>query len=422
MTRFLALIVLALSTVPAYGMPLFLELYRKDPFRNPAVDGCNTCHMSPQGGDARNAFGQAFESAGEMITPMLRAQFPDRFIYPTSRVSDALIIHFSDPDRNLVVVESGGTKNLVDADKTAVNGTPAGRATASQESIKVATGQLQASSDVPVDEYAREGAFFGNTIVNLPNGKPQKKGGIDFFIGHRFGQDISNAGLAGLFGFDSGATVAYGVRIGLTDRLSIGVGRSNDVSAGREKPISIGSAFQVSRQSLTMPFTLQLRGGVDGFDNFGLYDKDDNPVERFYSPWIHVVATRTFKDRFSMSFIPIFTFNTRDEERLAIADPQAFIGANHNNTISLGIGLGYRFRPTVSIVGEYIPRLWGFKSNSNDIYGKDQERLSVGLQKSTYRHTFELTVSRQEPMTPAQFAFRGTDTFQIGFNIYRRLR
>jgi hypothetical protein len=153
-----------------------------------------------------------------------------------------------------------------------------------------------------------------------------------------------------------------------------------------------------------------------------LYDKDDNPVERFYSPWIHVVATRTFKDRFSISAVPMFTFNTRDEARIAIADPQSFIGANHNDTISLGLGFGYRFRPTVSIVGEYIPRLWGFKSNSNDIYLKDHERLSVGLQKSTFRHTFELVVSRQEPMTPAQYAFRGTDAFQIGFNIYRRLR
>src|SRR5881397_2709621 len=92
------LVLLLIANISAFAMPQFLERFRSDPFRNPAVDGCITCHMTPQGGDARNAFGQAFESGGERITPMLRAQFPDRFVYPTSRVSATLTIHFSDPD------------------------------------------------------------------------------------------------------------------------------------------------------------------------------------------------------------------------------------------------------------------------------------------------------------------------------------
>src|SRR2546422_7670924 len=98
------LVFLFLSNIAAFAMPEFLQIFRSDPFRNPAVDGCITCHMSAQGGDARNAFGQAFESGGERITPMLRAQFPDRFVFPVSKVSDALTIHFSDPDNKQVIV------------------------------------------------------------------------------------------------------------------------------------------------------------------------------------------------------------------------------------------------------------------------------------------------------------------------------
>src|SRR5436309_12964722 len=122
MRRLLGITVFLLVSVPAFAMPQFLQMYQRDPFRNPAVDGCNTCHMSAQGGDARNVFGQAFEAGGEMITPMLRAQFPDRFVYPTSKVSDALTIHFSDPNNKQLVVEAGGMKNLVDVDKKTVNG------------------------------------------------------------------------------------------------------------------------------------------------------------------------------------------------------------------------------------------------------------------------------------------------------------
>src|SRR5438128_2533930 len=245
MRRLTLVVVFFFSTAPAFAMPQFLQMFRSDPFRNPAVDGCITCHMSPEGGDARNAFGQAFESGGEIITTMLRAQFPDRFVYPTSKVSDALTIHFSDPNNKQVVVEAGGMKNLVDVDKRTVNGRAAGapNVPAAAPATAAAAAAPSALSEVPVDQYAREGAFFGSNVVNLPDGKPQKAGGVDFFVGHRFSQPVSDAGLSGLFGFDSTATIAFGVRAGITDRLSVSFLRSNF-----SQTISLGSALQVSRQ------------------------------------------------------------------------------------------------------------------------------------------------------------------------------
>ena len=414
MARFLTVAFLFLASVPAYAMPDYLELYRKDPFRNPNVDGCITCHMSAQGGDARNAFGQSFESANYQITPMLRAQFPDRFVYPTSRAGDALTVHFSDPGKKQVVIETAGMKNLVDVDRVAANGVPATTPTAAAREAGQDAATLR--SDVRVDQDAREGAFFGSHIVNLPNGKPIKGGGADFFIGHRFTQHIRSAGLGGLFGFDSGAIVAFGFRAGISDRLSVSVARSNLF-----KTISLGSALQLTRQSATTPVTLQARLGVDGVRNFGLYDKDENPIDRHYSPHIQIVMTKTFSDRLSVTAVPTFAFNTREEQRII---PELARGADHNNTIALGVGTGFRFRPSMSLVGEFIPRVWGFKGELGNVPGlsKDLERISIGLQKSTFRHTFELVVSRQQTMMPAQYSFQGEDTFRIGFNIYRKLR
>src|SRR2546428_125444 len=305
------------GSAPIFGMPLFLQMFRSDPFRNPAFDGCNTCHMSPEGGDARNTFGQAFENAGER-------------------------------------------------------------------------------------------AFFGSNLVNLPDGKPMRAGSWEFFVGHRFYQDIKAEGLAGLFGFDSVATVAYGVRAGITDRLNVGVLRTNDF-----RTISLNSAFQISRQGASSPVTLQLRGGVDGKQNFGLYSKDNNPAPRQYSPFIQLVTTRTFRDRVSFTAIPIFAFNSRDETQQF----QRTFGSEHNNTVSLGIGTGIRFLPTVSLVGEYIPRLWGYRGE-----GRDHNSVSIGLQKSTFRHTFTLVFARQLVLTPVAVAYQGHDKFHIGFNIYRKLR
>ena len=409
MNRVLAIAVLVLFSLPVYSMPQFLQLYQNDPFRNPAVDGCNTCHMSPEGGDARNAFGQAFENGGEQITPMLRAQFPDRFIYPVSKMSDVITIHYSDPDKKQIVLETGGTKNLIDVDKKAVNGTPAvtGNSPAAETQIAESNSK-EVKKEIPVDAYAREGAYFGSRVVNLPNGKPQKKGGVDFFIGHRFSDDVSNAGFGRLFGFDSSATVAYGVSVGLTNRLSVALTRSNLF-----RTISLDSSIQAARQSARMPVTLQFHFGVDGQDNFGLYKKKNNPFDRQYSPFIQIVTTRTFKDRVSFTMVPMVAFNTRNE---AIDVPGFAFGTNHNDTLALGLGTGIRILKTTSLVGEFIPRT-SFKGE-----GKDRPGVSIGLQKSTFRHTFELVVARQQPMTPAQYSYQGSDTFKVGFNIYRRIR
>jgi hypothetical protein len=419
-TRILFVVTVVLfSSASAFAMPDYLEIFRNDPFRNPNRDGCDTCHMSPAGGDERNPFGQEFERASLMITTLMRAQFPDRFVYPVSRVSDTLTIHFSDPANKQIVIEANGTKTLVDVERRTVAGQPAATpgaapaapaATTSAPAANPAQGR-PAVSEVRVDAYAREGAFFGGNVVNLPNGKPLPGGGWEFFIGHRFLQDIKDAGLGGLFGFDSSAIVAYGVRAGLTNRVGVGVMRSN-----LSKVISLTSTLQVSRQSNEVPLTVQVRGGVDGKENFGLCDTQENfACQRDYSPFLQATVVRTFKDRLSVLASPIFAFNTRNEKTFV---PPAFLfGNEHNHTISLGLGVGIRFMPSVSLVGEYIPRLDGFRGEF-----KDRPGVSIGLQKSTFRHTFELVVSRQEPITPARVAFQGTDTFRIGFNIYRRLR
>src|SRR5579883_2371263 len=102
-----ALVVVARVNASAY--PMFLEAYKSDKFTNPKNKDvvCNFCHMSPSGGDERNPFGQEFEKSGGVFTPMLRAEFPDRFSYPMMKVDDNLTVHFSDPDNKIVIIESG---------------------------------------------------------------------------------------------------------------------------------------------------------------------------------------------------------------------------------------------------------------------------------------------------------------------------
>lgn len=409
MNRLLAFAIFFSWTLPAFSMPQFLQAFRADPFRNPAIDGCGTCHVNPEGGGPRNPFGQAFMANGERITTLFRAQYPDHFIFPVSKVNDALTIYFSDPEKKQIVTEAAGTKSVVDVAATTVNGQPAGTAAAPGAPPPSAAAFTAATTPVsPVDPYSKEGAYFGSNIVNLPNGKPLKQWEVDFLIGHRFLQDINSAGPGALWGFDSGAYITFGGRVGLTDRISVGVLRSTFFRTFEDRtPIEFNGAFQVSRQKDTVPITIQLRAGLEGSENF----------TNLYRPFVQAVATRTFADRVSFTAVPTFAWNTRGD---AITDQNLGIrtfGISHRNTVALGVGVGIRVLPTVSVVGEYIPRLAGFEGEVQNHPG-----LSAGLQKSTNRHTFELTVGRQVVMTTPAYSYQGVRSFRVGFNIFRRIR
>ena len=80
--RLWTLLVFCLLSWPpaAPAMPEFLKRFAADPFSKRELRvRCGTCHVSPTGGGPRNEFGQAFDRGGRVITPALRAKFPDRF-------------------------------------------------------------------------------------------------------------------------------------------------------------------------------------------------------------------------------------------------------------------------------------------------------------------------------------------------------
>jgi len=407
MTRIsrIVLVLLALGvSQPAGAFPDFLDAYRDDPFRNPAVDSCGLCHVDPNGGGNNTDFGLAFYDAGFNFTPMLRSEYPDSFTYPTSRIGDLVVVHFTDPDNNKVVVELEGEKYLVDLESRSIPGLPdppPGAVPDPEPAPPEAASGFAQPSDIPVDTYAREGAFFGSRVVNLSNAKPMKRGGVEFLIGHRFNMPVfTRSSPANLFGFDGGAFITFGVQVGLTDWMSVSAMRSN---LGRT--VELSSSFQLSRQSESGPLTTQLRVGVDGRNNF---------QERF-APFAQFVSTRTFGDRFSIAIAPSIAFNTRDEDTFL---PQEFLFGNEfDYTAALGVGAGLRLTPTVSFVGEYVPRLKGF---TGELF--DRPAVSVGIQKATFRHTFQFVLSTARPLTTAQYTVNGTDSFKVGFNIYRKLR
>ena len=67
-------------------------------------------------------------------------------------------------------------------------------------------------------------SFKTNRIINLHSIENTASGVLDFKIQHRFG--YLNGGIEEFFGIDQ-ATMRFGFDYGVTNRLQIGVGRSN---------------------------------------------------------------------------------------------------------------------------------------------------------------------------------------------------
>ena len=108
------LFVLVALVQPLAAEPEFMEAYMADPYRIESVEGCGNCHVNPFGAGPRNEFGLAFFEAGSFVTPMLRANWPDRFNVESVVVDDDLSFYFADPANQIVVAEINQERYEVD--------------------------------------------------------------------------------------------------------------------------------------------------------------------------------------------------------------------------------------------------------------------------------------------------------------------
>ena len=103
-------------------------------------------------------------------------------------------------------------------------------------------------------DYA-SASFKTSRIINLHSIENTGKGVLDLKISHRFG--FINGGISELFGIDQ-ATIRIGADYGVTERLTIGGGRSSF-----EKTYDGFFKFKLLRQSSgasNFPFTLSILG------------------------------------------------------------------------------------------------------------------------------------------------------------------
>ena len=247
----------------------------------------------------------------------------------------------------------------------------------------------QAEDDPDLDLRLSQPDF---TIVNLPTTLRLPRFKSAFRVTHRFGRRFGDGDfgdLAGdLFGLDSGAQIGLEYRFGLIRGGQVGIHRTSS------KIIEFFGQYNLFDQKDNGVIGLDAVATIDGTDNFS-----DS-----YTPSLGIVVSRDLGEYGAVYLQPKWVNNS---------NPLPSELTDDNDTFVLGLAARIRIRPTVYLVGEFIPRL-GFEPGVN--YG------TFGIEKRAGGHIFQLNFSNGFGTTMGQLARGGTgaEDWYMGFNISRK--
>ncbi|HTR31372.1 MAG TPA: DUF5777 family beta-barrel protein [Puia sp.] len=245
------------------------------------------------------------------------------------------------------------------------------------------------------------GTFKAEHIVNLQTVESPASGNLNFVIQHRFG--TLNSGSYNFFGLDN-ATLRLGLDYGITDDLSVGVGRSSYLKTfdGYVK-----YKFLKQNEGAGIPVTVAVIGTITDFTQHVTDEVFLNTSDRTaYSA--ELLIARKFGRRLSVQVSPAYLHYN------FVPTPQ-----DKNDVIAVGLGGRFKFTNRMSIDAEY------------DVVPKNQivsyavhNSFSLGWDIETGGHVFQLVFTNSQSIVPTQFLTQTTGTWgkgdiYFGFNISR---
>jgi hypothetical protein len=250
----------------------------------------------------------------------------------------------------------------------------------------------------PPKEYIKN-AFKSTRVITTQSMEFVAPGVLDFRILHRFGPFSDGAKEA--WGLDQ-ANMRLGLDYGITDRLTIGIGRSNLLNELdgfiKYRPIWQGKGEGA------MPFSLILISGVTQKQ-----PKDRNP--EYYTSRLafyhQAILGKKFSEYFTLQVMPSLV-------HLNIVDSTRY----DHDLGYIGVGGRVKLSRSISLTAEYFHKVVGEQSN---LY---QNPLSIGFDIETGGHVFQLHFSNSQNLnertylTETQGKWKDGD-IHFGFNISR---
>jgi hypothetical protein len=260
---------------------------------------------------------------------------------------------------------------------------------------------LLKEDDSKKTEYT-DATFKSTRLINGQSIELPPKGALNFVISHHFGK--INSGAYEFFGLDQ-ANIRFGFDYGITDWLSLGIGRTSV-----DKTYDGSVKVKILRQSKgyrNMPITLTY------FTNVAITSLEWKYPERnnYFSSrmeYVHqVLIARKFGSRLSIQLMPTFIHRNLV---LTIYD--------QNDVWAIGAGGRIKLTKRLAITGETYFLMPG--QTQQQFYNT----LSFGIDLETGGHVFQIYLTNSQGLIEEQFIPETTGSWlrgdiHLSFNIHR---
>ena len=245
--------------------------------------------------------------------------------------------------------------------------------------------------------------FWAPSVITTPSVTTLPARNLNFTIFHAFG--TVSEGADDLFGLDGAANIRFGLDVGLTDWLTVGVGRTRF-----DKLVDARAQAAVLRQTErgTIPVSVALAGNVglvtepDGVDAVGGLSYASS-----------VLVARQFGTRVSLQVAPtVAHFNTVFEQVV-----NGEVETPENTLFAVGLGAQIRATPGSALLVEYVPVLSQRSEGTADA-------LAIGVALDTGGHVFQLFLTTSPWATVQNTIGQNVDDaldgdVRLGFNVNR---
>jgi hypothetical protein len=253
------------------------------------------------------------------------------------------------------------------------------------------------------EEQTYTTATFKTTrVINLQSVENAAAGVMDFRISHRFG--FINSGAYDLFGLDQ-ALMRFGLEYGVTDRLMVGVGRSNV-----NKAYDSFLKYKILRQGSgkhNIPISMSYFGSAVCNTVKWSDPNRDNYFSSRLQYTHQLLIARKFNNDLSLQIAPTLVHKN------LVPTLQ-----DKNDILAMGFGGRYKLTQRFSVNGEYIYVL------PNQITSTFYNSLSLGVDIETGGHVFQLHLTNSTSMLEPGFITESVGQWKnggihFGFNVSR---
>lgn len=281
----------------------------------------------------------------------------------------------------------------------------------------------------PKNEPAKKvyATFKTTKIVNSQNIETVKKRNIDFRVTHRFGNIYNSSSPNALneaahngFGMDNSSDIRTSFDYGITDNLTIGIGRSKY----REmNDASVKWRFLNQTEDDKIPLTLCVYGnlGYTSMTTTNLYAGTIRPDKTNEAHRIQyctqLLIARKFNNWLSLQIMPTYVHRNFIKQQVNTNNGKE----DTNELLSLGIGGRIKITNRFALVADYFYNFSEFQKNNPAGY---YNPLGIGVEIETGGHVFHVNYTNAPAIIGSSFLTSTQDTWtkgqiKLGFNISR---